>query len=156
MEVMMIKTQGGALVPMNDVEAQKMNRWKLGGIVCGEFRDTRNGPFARKWWALVNVAYEMWADDMPEQAYLGQPVLPQFDRFRKDLIVMAGYFTPVYSAMGEMRLEADSISWAKMDEAKFQALYSATINVILGKVLAGKGMTEAKLRDAVDSVMRFA
>lgn len=151
----MVKTPGGALVPMDDCEHLKTARWKVGGVVRGDFVEMRNGPYFRKWWALAKVAYDMWADDLTPQQYQGQVVRPNFERFRKDLIILTGRFTPVYAADGTVRLDARSISFAKMDEAAFDALYSETINVVLGKILNDKGMTEKSLRACVDSIMRF-
>ena len=156
MEVVMLKSPHGALVPMDENEADKTRKWKAGAVIVGDYVEMRNGAFFRKWWALAKLAYEMWEDDLPELEYKGQPVRPEFERFRKDLIIMTGRFKPVFAANGEMRLVADSISWAKMDEPKFERLYSETINVILSKVLASKRLTEAQLRDAVDVVVRFS
>ena len=155
MQVAMVKTTGGALVPMDDCEHQKMRRWKVGGVVRGDFAEMRNGAFFRKFWALMDIAYDLWSDGLGHQEYLGQVVLPEKDRFRKDICVLAGYFRPVFDVHGVMKLEAESIAWSKMTEDRFQSLYSACITVILGKVLAHKNMSETQLRDAVDCVMRF-
>lgn len=152
----MLKSPGGALVPFDEDEGEKTRRWKTGAVVRGEFAEMRNGAFFRKWWTLAKLAYEMWQDGLPAQQYKGVDVRPEFDRFRKDLTIMAGHFTPVFAANGEMRLEAKSISWAKMKEPTFEKLYSETINVILAKILKHKNMTERDLRDAVDSVLRYA
>lgn len=152
----MLKTVGGALVPMDEDEAQKTKRWKVGSVVRGEFVEMRNGAFFRKWWALAKLAYEMWSDDLPNTHYQGTPVQPNFERFRKDLTILAGYFEPTFAADGTVRLTAKSISWARMNEEEFEKMYSETINVILSKVLSNKKLTERDLRDAVDSVMRFS
>ena len=82
--------------------------------------------------------------------------MPDFDRFRKDLIILTGNFTAVYNARGEVRVEAKSISFAGMDEAGFEKLYSKTIDVILGKILAGGRMTEDQLRNHVENVLHYA
>jgi len=156
MEVALLKTPHGALVPMDEDEAEKTRRWKSGSVIRGEFTEMRNGAFFRKWWSLAKLAFEMWEDDLPVMEYRGQQVRPDFERFRKDLIIMSGRFKPVFAADGEMRLVAESISWAKMDEPAFERLYSETINVILNKVLSSRKLTESQLRDAVDQVMRFA
>jgi hypothetical protein len=155
MEIVMVKAPGGALVPMDDCEHRKTTRWKVGGVVRGEFTEMRNGAYFRKWWALAKLAFDMWADDLPEQEYRGQPVRPDFERFRKDLIILTGRFDPVYAADGTVRLVAHSISWARMSQDGFDRMYSETINVILAKILNDKGMTEASLRATVESIMRF-
>lgn len=156
MEVAMLKSPNGALVPMDDAEADKMRKWRPGTVVRGEFAEMRNGAFFRKYWTLLKLAFEMWESDMPEQLYQGVKVKPEFERFRKDVTIMAGYFTPVFGADGSVRLEAESLKWSRMDEDRFEKLYSATINVILEKVLASRKLDARQLNDAVNRVMAYA
>jgi hypothetical protein len=152
-EIRLIRTSSGALVPLDDDEAAKLKRIKAGSVVTAKIVQMRNGAFFRKWWALAKFAFDIWSETVPQQEYKGQAVQPEFERFRRDLTILAGYFRPVFAANGEMRLEAESLSWAEMDEARFERLYSATINAILAKILSG--MTEEALRAHVDQVMRF-
>lgn len=154
-EVFCIKTPAGAFVPMDDGEAVKVKRIKAGGVIRMDIVQMRNGRFFRKWWALAKFAFDIWADTMPQQEYKGQEVRPEFDRFRRDLTIMAGYFRPVYAANGDLKLEAESLKWSEMDEDKFERLYSSTINVILSKILAGTKLTEADIRRHVDRLMEF-
>lgn len=156
MELAMVKSLGGALVPMDETEQAKTQRWKAGAVVRGEFKEMRNGQFFRKWWALVKMAYDMWADGLPEQWIGEQRVLPEFERFRKDVTIMAGYCRPVYNAKGEVRLEAESLAWSTMTEDRFDKLYQATIDVILGKVLNDRNVSALQLDTAVERVLRFA
>lgn len=154
-EVIMIKTPAGGLVPANDDEAEKLRRLKAGSTVKVKLSEMRNGKFFRKWWLLAKFAFEIWSETAPRATYKGEPVAHSFDRFRRDLIIMTGRHRCVFNALGEMRLEADSISWAKMDEETFERLYSETINTILGKILNGQDIDEASLRSQVDYVMSF-
>lgn len=156
MELTLVKTQTGALVPIDQDEVSKLGRFKAGAVVRADFKEMRNGPFFRKYWALMEVAYDLWSDGLTPQEHQGRPVLPEKDRFRKDIIILAGYFRPVFDVTGGMRLEAESISWAKMDEARFERLYSACIDVILAKVLSHTRLTREQLNEAVDNVLRFA
>lgn len=121
-----------------------------------ELRAMRNGGYHRKYFALLKVAFDMWAETMPAQEFHGKAVLPDFDRFRRDVVIMAGFFTPVWNARGELRVEAESLSWSSMTEERFEKLYSATINVILAKILPGRGLTEQGLRDWAMRVLEFA
>lgn len=154
-DIRLIRSASGALIPLDDEEAAKIKRIKAGSVVTAKLVQMRNGAFFRKFWALAKFAYDIWADTMPQQEYKGVEVRPEFDRFRKDLTIMCGYFRPVFDAKGGMHLEAESISFAGMDEARFEALYSQAINVILGKILAGTKMSEAELRLHVEQVLRF-
>jgi hypothetical protein len=116
----------------------------------------RNGRFFRKWWVLVSLAFDLWAETVPDQEYHGVKVLPDFERFRKDITIMAGFCRPVWNARGELRLEAESLKWSEMTEERFDRLYSATINVILQKILPDRGLTDEGLRSWADRVMEFA
>jgi hypothetical protein len=119
----------------------------------------RNYEFHKKFFALVNYAYEFWEPaplpDSPEHRWR-KKVTPEknMDRFRKDLTILAGWYDAHYRVNGEVRIEAKSISFAAMDEDEFEKLYSATIDVILKHVCTQ--MTEERLRDIVDDILRFA
>lgn len=153
--MLLTRTQVG-FVPANDGEAEKCRRVKLGATIRAEVAQMRNARFFRKWWALANLAYEVWADGMEPQEYKGIPVRPNFERFRKDLIIMTGHYTPVYNVRGECRLEADSLKFGSMDEETFEKLFSETITVILQSILKNSRYDEASLRATVDEVCRFA
>lgn len=152
----MVKGPNGALLPLDDDESEKTKRWKAGSVVRGDFKEMRNGRFFKKWWVLMQVAYDLWSDGCSGHEYKGQEVLPDKERFRKDVTILAGYFRPVYALDGSMTLEAESLAWASMDEDRFQKLYDACINVILAKVLSHKNINKAELDSAIDNVMRFA
>lgn len=156
MDVLLKKTPQGALIPANDIEAEKLRKVKTGATVRSKITQMRNERFFNKWWALVKVGYDLWAEIAPQAEYRGQPVLPNFDRFRKDITILAGYHHAVFNVRGEMRLEADSIAWGQMNDETFEKLYQATITVILNKVLSGHGLDEKRLNEWVERVMDFA
>lgn len=143
------------LSPANEEEAEKLKRFKVGATIKCEISEMRNGKFFRKWWTLAQLGYDFWTETAKMPEYKGHPIEPNFARFRKDLIVLSGYWHPVVTVGGEVRAEADSISWAKMNEETFEKLYSATINALL-KHIYGSDMDEEKLRNWADSVMVYA
>jgi hypothetical protein len=155
MELTLLKTQTGALVPMDEDSQARMMKFKVGSVIRADYKAMRNGQFFRKYWALMEIAYDLWSDGLEHQEYQGRTVMPEKDRFRKDISILAGYFRPVFNVNGEMRLEAESIAWANMDEGRFESLYSACIQVILDKVLSHKRMTREALDEAVNNVLRF-
>lgn len=154
MEVLCRRTASG-LAPENAEEAEKLQRLKVGAAVRVKVAQETNARFRRKWWALAQVAFDLWSETMPDIEYRGQMVQRNFERFRKDLIILAGHFHPVWNVKGEMRVEADSISWARMDDETFEQFYSRTINAVLQKILSHRGMTEDQLRAHVDRVLEF-
>lgn len=156
MQVLLTKTLSGSFAPASEDEADKLRKIKAGATVKADVVQMRNSGYFRKWWALAKIAFDMWSETAPKMEYKGQEVLPDFDRFRRDLTILAGFYHPVFSANGEVRLEAESLKWGSMDEDRFDELYSATINAVLRKIIPKSGYTEATLRAAVDSVMEFA
>lgn len=134
MEIAFIKTPQG-LVPLDDDEAEKMRRFKNGAVVRSDFKAMRNGGFFRKWWALVKMAFDLSSERMQPMMHKGVEVKPCYERFRKDVTILAGHYTPVFNALGEVRLEADSLRWSEMSEEEFDKLYSDTIDCILQKIL---------------------
>ena len=149
------KTLGG-LMPDTEEDQEKLKRFKMGDVCKAEITNPRNVKFFRKWWALVKVGYELWEETCPRHKHKGMDVLPNFERFRRDVTVLAGFAKATVNVRGELRLEAESISFANMDEEHFEELYSQTINVLLQKVLTGRGITEERLRKMSESVMDFA
>ena len=153
-QVYLRKTPQG-FVPDTDRDWDAAKRFKLGAVVKAEITNPRNVRFFRKWWALVQVGYEMWEETGVSAEYKGEKVLPNFDRFRRDVTILAGYGHPVVNLRGEVRVEADSISFGKMDEDTFENLYSATLTAIVHKVLRGR-ISEDRMREMADAVMEFA
>lgn len=155
-ELLMIRQPGGALAPATDEDAEALRKIKTGTAVRVEVRQIRNYKFLQKWFTLAKFAFDVWSETIEPQEYKGVQVQPNFDRFRKDLIILTGRFDAVYNARGDVRVEAKSISFANMSEQEFEALYSETINVILSKILNSSTLTEDQLRGHVDNVLHYA
>lgn len=118
----------GILAPMG-IEAEAwMGTLKAGQLVEVDITKPRNYQFHKKYFALVNYAFENW--DTPEGD--GEK---NIDRFRDELVIMAGFYTKVWTIDGELRLIPKSVSFASMEQAEFDALYSKTLDVLLAKIL---------------------
>lgn len=155
MEIILTKMANGMLAPATEEEAEKLKKVKAGRGVRVQLTQIRNYEFHKRWFALATYAFQMWSDIKGPMEHKGQQIQPNFDRFRKDLVILAGYYDTVFNVRGELRLEAKSISFGNMGQDEFEKLYSATINAVLGKILSGSGLTEEKLRNYVDQVMSF-
>jgi hypothetical protein len=105
---------------------------------------------------LFKLAYDHFCEHgISVQEYKGQKVMPSYDRFRYDLVILAGHYTPVFNIRGELRLEAKSISYAKCSEDEAEKIYSSCIDAALKNVY--KTATDEKtLRDMVDRLLSFA
>lgn len=148
-----------ALIPACEEAAEWLRKKKLGTTILVEPRELRNGAFHRKWFALMKLAYDYWSEAAATVEYQGQPVLPDFERFRKDVTILSGFYRPVVNLKGEVRLEAESLKWASMTEERFGKLFDATIQTLLQRVFNGrvcKEWSEAELRSVVDQVLEFA
>ena len=158
MELLFRKGQG-TLLPACDEAEEWLRKKKLGALILVEPREMRNGGFFRKWWALVKLGFYYWSETAITMEYKGQKVLPEFERFRKDITILAGFYRPVVNLKGEMRIEAESLKWASMNEERFTQLYDATIQVLLRQVFNGKvcaRWSEQQLREIAEQILQFA
>lgn len=158
-EILLICTHTRMLAPADDEARETARKWKIGALLRVDAKQMRNGAFFRKWWALVQLGYDYWSETCVPMEYKGKPVLPNFDRFRKDVTIMAGFYEPTWNLKGEMRVDAESLKWSSMSEERFTQLYDATINVLLKMVFNGKNArrwSESELRMATEQVMAFA
>lgn len=154
-EVLCIKTPAGAFQPYGDEEAEKVKSIKQGAMVRVGITVMRNPLFHRKFFALVKFAFDIWSESCKPAEYKGHPIKPSFERFRKDLTILCGYYDATYNVRGEVRLEAKSIAFGNMPQDEFEGLYSKAIDVILSTILNRPDLTPEKVRAYVDEVMRF-
>lgn len=154
MEILFLKGAGGVLIPMDEDEEAKLKRFKTGDVIKVSVSAMRNGGLFRKWWTLATLGFNMFTERTEPKQYKGMEVQHSFDEFRKDLVVLAGYYEPVYHMDGTFTLKAQSISFASMSDEKFEKLYSETINVILKNVVPH--MNERDIRRAVEATLSFA
>ena len=106
---------------------------KVGEVVSCEIKRPRNYKFHKKFFSLLNYAFSIWE---PETVNLDNtPVGKNFDHFRDNITILAGYYEAVMGVDGEAHLKAKSISFGKMGEDEFASLYSKTIDVILKHIL---------------------
>lgn len=158
MELLFQKSPAG-LIPACEESADWLKRKKLGATILVDPREPRNGAWFRKWWALIQLGYEYWSECAETIEYQGKPVLPNFDRFRRDVTISAGFYYPVVNLKGELRIEAESLKWASMTEERFGELYEATIRVLLARVFNGKvcpSWSEDELRRVAEQILEFA
>ena len=129
-EIAYIKSHGGQLIPL---DGDSLKHAKMGDVVRGKFSVMRNGRFFRKWWKLVEYAYDHWEPaELP--CRWGTPEKNK-ENFRKDLTILAGHYVSYYRVDGSMQVVARSISWASMEEEDFDKFYSATVDAVLKHIL---------------------
>ncbi|MEL7452435.1 MAG: DUF1367 family protein [Pseudomonadota bacterium] len=118
-----IKRRLDHLVPANTqaheaMEGLPQDEWYLATI-----RRPRNLGHHKKYMALLQVVYPH------------QDTWPTFTSFRKALACALGHGLVVKSKDGREIMDADSISFAKMDQDEFQQFYDRAIRLICERIL---------------------
>ena len=151
MQAYLTKTQSGFVPADPDTEVWYKKR-KFGEVVQGEFKTIRNYEFLKKFFALLNVGFDNWEPGHITSEY-GWPE-KNFEKFREDVTILAGYFYVVIRLDGSTQVKAKSISFAKMEEEEFSELYNKAINVLL-KHVYDSDMTPKALKNIVNQYMGF-
>jgi hypothetical protein len=149
------KTQTG-LMPA-DAEAEEWyNKLKAGAVVSGDFKKTQNAKFHRKMFALLKLGFDNWQQPEVKVSICGENVVPNksFLRFRKDLTILAGFYHVVFRVDGSHRIEANSLSFAKMSAEEREEIFSKFIDVLIVNVY-GAEMTDEKIRLMVGDYLHF-
>jgi Protein of unknown function (DUF1367) len=111
-----------------------ISRAEVGECLQIETKFQRNSRFHRKFFALLNFAFDQWEPKRKHKSYRGLAVTKNFERFREDITIVAGHYEQTFDLQGHMVLQAKSISFAKMDDVEFEAVYSSVCDVILERV----------------------
>lgn len=125
MEINFIK-QAGKLVPCEDSDMEKFVSLKNGSIY--KFKTTlyRNYGFHKKYFALINCAWEYQNENRRENLFKNS-----VDIFRKTVEITAGHCEKVYSTRLKEFIEVPkSISFSSMDNSEFQFLYDSVKDVL--------------------------
>ena len=118
----------GILAPFGPDAEAWMSATKAGQVIEVDATRVRNWKFLKKYFALLNYAFTQW--DIPEN-----DAAKNFDEFRGDLAILAGYYDMVVRVDGSERPRAKSIAFDKMEEDEFERLYSKTLDILLAKIL---------------------
>jgi len=149
-----LKKLDSVLLPENQESADYIHKMKYGTIISANFTKPRNYSFHKKYFALIKFAYENWQPtELEDSRWEGVVPEKSFDRFRKDLVILSGHFEAVYRIDGSVRVEAKSISFAKMTEESFSELYNSTTTVVLEKILTN--YTREDLDTVLEKLERF-
>lgn len=124
----MIKTPGGNFQPAHDMDAEKLIKFKTGEHYEVDIPLSRNPAFLRKVMVFFHFCFDHW-DGSKVHEFCSET--EQFDRFRKDLTILAGFYIRAERLDGTLRTEAESLSFSNMSEERFQECYSALINASL-------------------------
>lgn len=135
MKLYMLRTAGG-LKPADPEAEAYVSRLKYNDLVQVEIRRPRNPQFHRKFFALLNLAFQ------------NQERFDNFEHFREEVQMLCGSYEIRYHLhSGEKWFAPKSIAFHAMDEAEFEKLYDKAVGVILKHVF--HGMARPDLEQAV-------
>ena len=153
-EVAFIKTTGGVLLPANDSDFEAMESVKNGSLVVTKITKKRNGKFHRKFFKMLDFGFDYWEPELP--VYKGMVALKNREKFRDDMIILAGHYYTVVGVNGKIQVKPKSISFAAMDDIEFNQVYKSVFNVVWDRVIKHvNGFTEESMENAINQLMSF-
>jgi hypothetical protein len=129
------KQAGGVMIPADDETAQYLTSIKTDSHLRVKITKVRNYQFHKKMFAFFNFCFAHWSGEvgfefMDEKA--------QFDVFRKQLLILAGYRKSIVNLRTKTcGYEAVSLSYENMDEETFRECYSALIQAAMTHIFSG-------------------
>ena len=135
MKAFLTKQLNGNLKPSTQEDKEKLAKIKVGEEIRVEFTRPRNIQFHRKYFSLLNLAF----DNMPER--YGEQY-KNVDQLRKAIMLELGRYKLITNLQGHSWPEIESISFANMKQDEFEKVYSETIDVIIRHLLPGNKREE--------------
>ncbi len=149
------------LLPVSANDEEFIYRLKPGQMISAEVRKARNGLFHRKFMKLCSIAYGVF-EELPQPSvriagsHQWVTPLPNFNEFRYWAMVKAGFYEVIGYPDGQVRVRARSVSFRSMEQADFEQVYSAVLDVFLQFVLdPGRGWSREKVNQQVEQFIHF-
>lgn len=116
MKIQLVKTPIG-LKPVSDEDIQKLKKIELGEVIEVDVKVPRNYILHKRLFALLDLMYENDHLELTKE------------RYRKEMLKVAGYYESYIGADGQEVREAKSISFAKMEQFEFDNMYQDMLQV---------------------------
>lgn len=124
MKLKLLNTISG-LKPLYDPDYDEKKKLKIGEVYEATIKRPRNLHFHRKYFSLINLAWEYQLERSTEHFH------NNVDVFRKTVELAAGWCEPVYSIERREWVEIPkSIAFDKMDNDEFTNLYERVKDVL--------------------------
>ena len=145
---------GLSLIPSDKQGVDVIENLGHGVDVAVDITKMRNAKFHRKFFCLLNLGFEYF--EPPKQEWKGMEAVKNFDVFREQVTILAGYFDVTYNLDGSIKVKAKSISFARMDDIEFEKLYKDVFNVLWKKVMSQvQGFTEPEMERVVNQMLSY-
>lgn len=126
---LLLQNTATGLKPLYDADYDEKKKLQMGGVYEATIRVKRNLNFHRKFFALLNCAWEYLNEKQQKE-------LGGIEQFRKYLEVKAGYYQLWHSPDLNLMLRIPtSIAFDKMDDAEFSTLYDRVKDVLFEEFL---------------------
>jgi hypothetical protein len=154
--ITLVKNNVGALEGLSDDDKKAYAKFianakdlEPGEIIEIAVKIPRNPKFHRKFFAMLQVGFDAWELNQAEN------VQKNFDSFRQDVLILAGFYEKIFDLDGNIKFKAQSISFAKMDDSAFDRVYNKVLDVLLDNVLKQYGSKD-DVNKVVDKILSFA
>lgn len=114
-----VKNTWRGLIPMYETDLDNNKKLKIDQDYLVKVSMPRNIKFHRKMFALYNLVFQ------------NQERYKVLDDLRRDITIEAGFYRERINIHGEVMKEAESISFANMEEDVFSELYNRSLDVIV-------------------------
>lgn len=154
-ECFLVKRLGPVLTPADNDAKELLDKLPVGQSIRCKITRVRNLKFHNKYMAMVRFAYDYFeAPELPDPKYAKYAPEKNFDAFRKELIVRAGYYVATYKIDGSVRIDAQSMAIENMSAEEFDKLYDATLQVILNQLCTK--LSQQEVENAIEGILNFA
>lgn len=124
MKINLVVTDMGLVAATDDDKAQ-LKTLKRGNVVECTVKEVRNYSFLRKYFALINCAWEYLSETQQDFFYNSK------DSFRKTVEISAGHCEPVFNRTRNEWVDMPkSVAFDKLTESEFSQLYERVKDVI--------------------------
>jgi len=129
MKANFVKQQSGILVPASDLDAGAISAILNGYEYEVDITVPVDPAFFRKFFGLMRFAFAHWRSDREFFDERGQ-----FESFRKDLLIQAGYYNTFYRLDGSVNIEAKSLAWGRMESEELHTAYHAVRQTVIDTI----------------------
>ena len=125
------------LVPASELESERMVRIKTGLIYEIDIKggEKRNRGYHGKVFSFMSFCFQYWCGNKTDVKF--QCESAQFDYFRKQLTIQAGYYDYVTDLAGNTTIHARSLSYDSMEQEEFERFGSSIINAAIAIIFQG-------------------
>ena len=135
MKINLCKSSTGIVAADQD-SRRAIEGLELGVILEAEVKKDRKPKFHRKFFSMLNFAYEQYRDKtLYEHREIGETGVMTFEKFREKVMITAGHYTETYGLDGEVSISPKSLSYKAADQKEMEQYYEDCCRVVLQLVL---------------------